>query len=70
MRHLPQAMGLAALACGLAHAAPAARPQRAIVWETVDVATVSAQTNSHIIYLNRCAGAGCNIVQGTTNSTT
>jgi hypothetical protein len=71
MRHLLQAMGcLAALTCGLVHAAPADRPQRAMVWETVDVTSVSAQVNSNIIYLNRCAGAGCNIVQGTTNATT
>src|SRR5689334_18074580 len=85
MRDLDQATGtlatgprrariLLTLACGLAVAAPAAaapaRPQRAMVWENVDVTTVSAQVNSHIIYLNRCAGAGCNIVQGTTNSTT
>jgi len=85
MRDLDQATGnfatgprhariLLTLACGLAVAAPAAaapaRPQRSMMWETVDVTSVSAQVNSHIIYLNRCAGAGCNIVQGTTNSTT
>jgi hypothetical protein len=47
-----------------------ARPRPAMVWETVDLASVTAQVNSHVIYLNRCAGAGCNIVQGTTNATT
>jgi hypothetical protein len=48
----------------------AVRPRPAMVWETVELASVTAQVNSHVIYLNRCAGAGCNIVQGTTNSTT
>jgi Bacterial Ig domain len=44
------------------------RPQTQMVWEDVEIATVAAQVNSHIIYLNRCIG-GCEVAQGTTNAT-
>ena len=47
-----------------------ARPRPAMVWEAVDLANVTSRVNSHLIYLNRCTGAGCVIVQGVTNSTT
>lgn len=46
----------------------APRPLPTMVWENVELASMTALVNSHIIYLNRCAG-GCEIVQGTTNST-
>jgi len=39
------------------------------LWEAVAPVNAVAEVNSHIIYLNRCAGAGCTVVQGTTNST-
>jgi hypothetical protein len=45
------------------------RPRSLRVWETVELASTTAKANSNVIYLNRCAGAGCEIVQGTTNST-
>ncbi|HET7501365.1 MAG TPA: Ig-like domain-containing protein [Kofleriaceae bacterium] len=48
----------------------AVRPRRAMAWESIDPATATSQVNSHIIYLNRCTGEGCTIVQGNTNSTT
>jgi hypothetical protein len=41
-----------------------------MLWEAVDMANATTQVNSHIIYLNRCAGAGCLVAQGTTNATT
>jgi MYXO-CTERM domain-containing protein len=62
----------------LAHPASAAaeatttapRPRPAMVWEAIDPASAATQVNSHIIYLRRCTGDGCIIVQGNTNSTT
>jgi MYXO-CTERM domain-containing protein len=50
--------------------ASAARPRATLMWESLDPAAVTSSVNSHIIYLNRCAGSGCTVVQGTTNSTT
>jgi hypothetical protein len=66
----------AGLAAGLARPAPAAadalapRPYPTMRWEAVDLANATSQVNSHTIYVNRCAGAGCLVAQGTTNSTT
>lgn len=54
----------------MASAPLAPRPRPALVWEAIDPASATSQVNSHIIYLNRCAGDGCAIVQGNTNSTT
>jgi Big-like domain-containing protein len=48
----------------------AVRPRPAMVWEAIDPASATTQVNSHIIYLHRCTGAGCTVVQGNTNSTT
>lgn len=45
------------------------RPRSLRVWEDVEIANATSLVNSHVIYLNRCAGAGCEIVQGITNST-
>jgi hypothetical protein len=46
-----------------------ARPRSLRMWETVAPLSVTARANSNVIYLNRCAVTGCEIVQGTTNST-
>jgi len=48
----------------------ALRPRTAMVWEPIVSVSALAQVNSHKIYLNRCAGAGCTVAQGATNSTT
>jgi hypothetical protein len=48
----------------------AARPLRSMVWESIDPAATSNEVNSHTIYLHRCVGADCTVVQGNTNSTT
>ena len=45
------------------------RPRPAMVWEAVDPARVTSQVNSHTIYLHRCVGTDCTVIQGTTNST-
>jgi hypothetical protein len=51
-------------------AAPlATRPRSARVWEAVEPVPATSRVNSHLIYLNRCAGDGCTVVQGSTNST-
>src|SRR5262245_26840144 len=81
MRATPSAPGSPACAVAvaglgwLALAAPAAaaprttdRPRTERVWETVAPALTTAPVNSHVIYLNRCAGE-CMVVQGTTNAT-
>jgi hypothetical protein len=48
-----------------------ARPRTTMMWEPAGAGLVLAsQVNSHIIYLNRCAGPGCTVVQGNTNATT
>jgi hypothetical protein len=55
----------------LGSAAPVViRPRTAMIWERSSLAIAPGQVNSHLIYLNRCAGPGCMVVQGTTNSTT
>jgi hypothetical protein len=46
------------------------RPTTTIQWETFEPAAATTQVNSHTIYLHRCAGSDCTVVQGTTNSTT
>lgn len=51
-------------------AASLTRPTTSIQWESFDPATATTQVNSHTIYLHRCVGADCTVVQGTTNSTT
>lgn len=50
-------------------ATPLVRPRDAMMWESVP-ASASSQVNSHTIYLHRCVGSDCTVVQGTTNSTT
>jgi MYXO-CTERM domain-containing protein len=54
----------------LAPAPLAIRPRPAMVWEAIDPASATSQVNSHVIYLHRCTGDGCAVVQGNTNSTT
>src|ERR1700742_2084934 len=67
---------VALLASTAAHAEPAiaelttTRPRPAMMWESVDAAATSNEVNSHTIYLHRCAGSDCTVVQGNTNSTT
>src|SRR5262245_12236611 len=63
------ALALAWLAAPAAAEPRGPRPTRPTVWETIDPATVPVEVNSHIIYLNRCAGTGCTVVQGPTNAT-
>jgi MYXO-CTERM domain-containing protein len=50
------------------------RPRAMTMWETLEPATAtiaaSGQVNSHTIYVHRCAGPDCTVVQGATNSTT
>jgi len=41
-----------------------------MMWESVSPAAATSQVNSHTIYLHRCVGSDCTVVQGTTNSTT
>jgi len=45
-------------------------PRSAMVWEAIDPAAAALPINSHLIYLHRCAGPGCTVVQGTTDATT
>jgi uncharacterized protein (TIGR03382 family) len=51
-----------------------ARPRATMIWETIDPAALpaaaSGQVNSHTIYVHRCVGSDCTVVQGATNSTT
>jgi uncharacterized protein (TIGR03382 family) len=62
---------VAAVSLGLpAVAAAEPRPRDAMIWEPVGPAAATSQVNSHTIYLHRCAGSDCTVVQGTTNSTT
>ena len=76
-RRLLQALCAIAAAAWLARTAPATaaprnatdRPRTAMMWEPIVGAPATAQVNSHKIYLNRCAGAGCTVAQGSTNAT-
>jgi uncharacterized protein (TIGR03382 family) len=47
----------------------APRPRATLMWESIDPATVSGEVNTHTIYVHRCVGSDCTVVQGTTNST-
>jgi Bacterial Ig domain len=49
---------------------PLTRPRDVMMWEPIAPAAASSQVNSHTIYLHRCVGSDCAVVQGTTNSTT
>lgn len=51
---------------------PLTRPRDAMVWEPIapSLAPLASQVNTHTIYLHRCVGADCTVVQGATNSTT
>jgi hypothetical protein len=67
----------ALLASTAAHAAPTTasmtltdRPRSAMMWESIAPAATSNEVNSHTIYLHRCVGSDCTVVQGNTNSTT
>lgn len=44
-------------------------PRRALMWESIDPAAATSAVNTHTIYVHRCVGSDCNVVQGTTNST-
>jgi uncharacterized protein (TIGR03382 family) len=46
------------------------RPRSTMIWESVDPGAASSGVNSHIIYLHRCTGSDCTVIQGTTNATT
>jgi len=48
----------------------AARPIATRAWESVDPSAAAGPVNSHVIYLHRCVGSDCTVVQGTTNATT
>jgi MYXO-CTERM domain-containing protein len=64
---------LAAVVGCLVHAATAVaapRPRATLMWETIEPVAANSPVNSHTIYLHRCIGADCTVVQGTTNSTT
>jgi len=54
-----------------ASAAPrVGRPRATMMWETIDPVAATSPVNTHTIYLHRCVGSDCTVVQGTTNSTT
>ncbi|HET9627163.1 MAG TPA: Ig-like domain-containing protein [Kofleriaceae bacterium] len=60
------AVALASVA-GVAHAT---KPRSALMWESIEPSAATSEVNSHTIYLHRCAGSDCTVMQGNTNSTT
>lgn len=48
----------------------AVRPRATLMWESIDPVAATGPVNTHTIYVHRCVGSDCTVVQGTTNSTT